>query len=325
MSIIRNHELRDGQSASNRVIVKSDNRRTRIDRSSGDPLRPVLDLNPTPPWPSWHRPGNRCNIGDASRASTTLRDDTEPTNRLIDWRTAPTSCLDECSLLLPVLVNFIANRSPMESRRQCNFLLVTIFVSRPCAFLFVSLRSSATRCNLAERLVECLYFGFIEGILNPRDPTGSLELPRGSYLSTKSSSRASRRAFKCIANGKRRSKMRRRWAGSELPIAPQRERIGGRRRAKTNLRLSGRFIGKDSRSSVHRSVFTKLIGVRNPVRKIFRKLSVSKRSRFSRKNTIAKINSECIILNTEIPSTYNRRQCTSCSVLIYKSAFSRKI
>lgn len=42
-------ESRDGQSASDRAIVKSDVRRTGTDRSPGDPLRPVLDLNPTLP------------------------------------------------------------------------------------------------------------------------------------------------------------------------------------------------------------------------------------------------------------------------------------
>lgn len=71
VSIVPDHESRNGQSALNRAIVKSNVRRTATDRSPGDP-RSQSDPAGL---------GERCNIGDASRASTTLRGDTEPTDR----------------------------------------------------------------------------------------------------------------------------------------------------------------------------------------------------------------------------------------------------
>lgn len=110
-------ESRDGQSASNHAIVKSDVRRTG-NRSLVGAMRYVrfsISIRP--------RRGRRDTdlVIDATSAmhqeqAPTLRDDTEPTDRLIDWRIAPSSCPDDCSPLLPVPVNFIANRSPMESR-----------------------------------------------------------------------------------------------------------------------------------------------------------------------------------------------------------------
>lgn len=83
----------------------------------------------------------------------------------------------------------------------------------------------------------------------------------------------------------------------------RKEGIGGRRRAKTNLRLSGRFICKGPPGPwipVHGSAYTDC----SPVRKIFKKLSIRKRFTLHR-NTIAEINDERIILNTEILSMSN--------------------
>lgn len=190
MSITPNRESRDGQSASNRVIVKSNIRRTGTDRSPGNVLRPVFDLNPTPPWPPWHRRSNRRNIGDASRA-TILRNDTKPTNQPTGEPRRAVSTNVRCCLYRSILLLIGVRWSP---EHQCNFLLVKTFVF---------LRPFASQPNLVKRLLKCLYFGFIgDASLTHMIPQDSSSFPAVAfYLSTKSSSRAKSMHVKCIAKG----------------------------------------------------------------------------------------------------------------------------
>lgn len=163
-----NHESRDGQSASERAIVKIEHSPNR-DRSFGrDALRPALDLNPTS---SWHWPGNWCNIIEMmhQEQSAALRNDIYRIDRVANraGRITHRRCW-------PILLLIGIRWSP-EHRR--NFLPVTISVSRSRASsLFAALPlTRPTKRPRGTSSQMSLYFGFTAGAslthVIPQDPS----------------------------------------------------------------------------------------------------------------------------------------------------------